>query len=104
MIDLIIKSLSPERLDLAKAARVLLEEATGNPVLLVPQGVKKIKIFEDEDEYFSVSLWGDDKELDLFDGFLLFKYAHMYAMAVAKEAGLDQVVIEMEQPIESMEV
>ena len=71
-MDLIIKSMSPETMKLAQAARDFLEEVTDETVILVPQSVKTINILlEDQDELWSVSLYGETNELDLIQGFLI---------------------------------
>jgi hypothetical protein len=60
-------------------------------ICIVPFGVKKIFIFEEEDgEYlhYDVSLWSDYQEIDKTEKWIRIEYAQNYASLVAAEAGL----------------
>ncbi|MEH7483335.1 hypothetical protein V7157_20180 [Neobacillus drentensis] len=103
-MNLIIKSMSPETMKLAQAARDFLEAVSGETVILVPQGVKKIYILlEEQDYHCSVSLCGDTTELALIEGFLNYNYAAMYADAVESETGLtNKILVTARQTYERM--
>ncbi|WP_045520330.1 hypothetical protein [Neobacillus niacini] len=94
-MKLIIKTLDDRETEVAKSTRDFLQEINYNTIILVPNGVKRIFIFEEKTGNYSICSWSDNEELDVAQGFLHLDYARMYATAVMKEAGLTENEIQI---------